>query len=366
MPERPFARGRRPDIGPIRERFYHVKTDRGPVSRAPAAGEIQRAHATRLRDSTSPRDFTSRRDSILDAVVEVVAERGVAGAAVGLVIVRAQVSRRAFYECFASLEDALIAVMNRGMQRATPLIVRGFAGTDSWQDGMRCALAAMLAFCDSERTLVRVCLMEAQTAGPLVRAHRERILEAFRALVVERIQSEVSPVSQLAPEGVLASVVGIVNSRLIAPEPQPLLELLGPLMGLIVGPFMDEAQVQREIERGNELARAMLAQSASRAATRADADTRVRVPAALLGSRAHRARLCLIYVAEQNERGLSPSNRQVGDGVDLSHRGQVARLLGKLAALGLLVKRSAGEGYPNAWSLTPKGEAVARALAERW
>jgi len=203
-----------------------------------------------------------QRDPILDAVVEVVAERGVTDASMELVLARAGVSRRTFYACFEDLDECLVAVLDGALQRAVPLIAGAFgdsAPTHPWWEGMRAALAAMFVFFEAEPELARVCLLEVQTAGPRVREHRERIFEAFRALVVERIESEVSHASPLAAEGLLASVVGIVNARLLARESRPLVELLGPVMGIIVGPFMDEVGVQREIERGNELARELLA-----------------------------------------------------------------------------------------------------------
>ena len=203
----------------------------------------------------------SRRDAILGAVVEIVCERGVVGASVGLVCARARVSRRTFYEFFDGLDECLVAVLDGALERAVPLVVGAFdhlTPTHPWQEGMRQALAEMLSFFDEEPALARVCLLELGTAAPRVREHRERILGAFAALVIQRVGSEVSHASPLAAEGTYASVVGIVGARLVADERPPLLDLLGPLMGFIVGPFMDEAQVAKEVERGNELAREML------------------------------------------------------------------------------------------------------------
>jgi len=205
----------------------------------------------------------SPKDLILEAVVEVVAEHGVTDASVELVLARTGASRRTFYACFEDLDECLVAVLDGALARAAPLIAGAFGDsvpTYPWWEGMRAALAAMFVFFEAEPELARVCLVEVQAAGPRVRGHRERIFEAFRALVVERIESEVSHASPLAAEGLLASVVGIVNARMLAGEQRPLVELLGPVMGIIVGPFMDEAGVEREIERGNELARELLAE----------------------------------------------------------------------------------------------------------
>jgi DNA-binding FadR family transcriptional regulator len=62
--------------------------------------------------------------------------------------------------------------------------------------------------------------------------------------------------------------------------------------------------------------------------------------------------------------GRAPSNREVGEAIGVPHRGQVGRLLERLAALGLLVKRPGAPGHPNAWSATEHGERVAQMLSE--
>jgi AcrR family transcriptional regulator len=315
-----------------------------------------------------------QRKRILDAVVEVVAERGPAGASVGLVIARAGVSSRTFYECFGGLEECLIAVLDGALERAAPLVVGAFddsTPTQPWQEGMRGALGAMLDFFDEEPALTRVCLVELGTATPVVREHRERILAAFAGIVVARIGREVSHPSPLAAEGTFASVVGIVNARLNTGEQPLLLELLGSLMGIIVGPFMDEADVAREIEQGDRLARELLERrrrSLQAAGAPSGAQGRVEIPDVLLHPGAFRVRQCLLYVAERNARGpvgrREPSNREVGEGIGVAHRGQVGALLAQLARLGLLAKRSGTPGHPNAWRLTAEGELVVSALRD--
>jgi AcrR family transcriptional regulator len=286
------------------------------------------------------------------------------GAWVGLVIARAGVSRRAFYECFASLEDATVSVMDGALEQLSELASQALAAEACWRDGMRSALAAVLAFFDAQPALARVCVVEALGGGPVVLARREYIVSAFRALVVASIERQVTPASPLAAEGVMASVMGIVHTHIVTEQSGPLIELLGPLMGLATSLYLDGSEVQHEIERGEALAQTMLERRASQqAAHRADADTRVHVPEVLLGVRAQRARLCLSYVAEQGERGVSPSSQQVAVGIGLADRRQVLGALGKLVALGLLVKHAGGAGYANAWSLTSLGEQVALALS---
>jgi AcrR family transcriptional regulator len=305
-----------------------------------------------------------QRARIFSATVAVVAERGVAGTSVGVVCERAGVSRRTFYERFDGLEECLVAVLDGALARAAPLVVGAFAQEGPWQDGMRQALAEMLAFFDEEPSLARVCLLELVTASPAVREHRERILGAFAALVVQRIESEVSHASPLAAEGTYASVVGIVNARLTGSEQRPLLELLGPLMGVIVGPFMDEALIAREIDRGNELAAKIQAErGAQRHSTPSDGvevePPAVELPALLRNAQAGRARQCVRYLAERSGRGHGPSNSEVAAAIGVANKGQISALLGRLEGCGVLSKFSHGPGRPNEWRLTPYGEGIA-------
>jgi len=311
---------------------------------------------------SSERDGVSRRERILEATVEVVAEQGTLGTSVGLVAARARVSRRTFDACFAGLDECLVAVLDGALERAAPLVVGAFARDGPWWEGIRGALGAMLDFFDAEPALARVCMVELGAATPVVREHRERILAAFAALVLARIELEVSHPSPLAAEGTYASVVGIVNARLTGSDRQPLVELLGPLMGLIVAPFMDEAQVALEVERGDELGRELLSKRGLVGkAEESSWEAPVEVPEALQNIRAHRARQCMLYLAKHP----GASSRQVGEGIGVSHRGQLARMLSRLAALGLLVKDTGGPGRLNAWSLSEEGERVAQVLIEQ-
>lgn len=360
-------------------RAYGVELERagrGAVTGLGGSGVIiERAVGDRRElgarsDAISNGARRSQKDRVLQAMVEVVAERGFEHVAVRLVTERAGVSRRSFYECFAGLDECWLAIVDRMFEHLSGLVSRGFEGERSWLGGMRVTLGAVLAFLDTEPGLARVFVVEALGAGPLVRERREHAIERLRLQIVARIEGEVTHVSPLEPEGVIASVTGIVQARLTMRESrQPLLELLGPLMGIIVRPFMGHRQVMREIEKGDRLARE-LRQTRELALRGAQGDEsvgeeRVAVPPALLDSRASRLRVCLVYVVWNP----GVSNQEVGVGIGVPHRGQVTKLLHRLAALGLLSKRCGAPGYPNAWSATTLGEQAARALrtvTDRW
>jgi AcrR family transcriptional regulator len=307
---------------------------------------------------------TSRRDRILQAMVEVVAERGFGGVSVRLVTGRAGVSGRTFYECFDGLEGCFTAVMDQATERAGILIMQAFARERSWRDGMRAALAALLVFFDSEPLLARVWLVEVLAAGSWALEHRERKIALLSSMIVEHwsVPGTERP-EALAIAGVMASLLGLIHTHLVTKEPGPLIELLGPLMGLVTTPYLDARDVAREIESGEQLARAIRAGEhplAPAPATAQDMGPGVVLPEMLANPTASRARECLRFLAEHPD----SSNREIAVGIGVAHQSQVSRLLAYFTQEGLVVKRSEGVGKRNASRLTRHGEEIVRALVE--
>jgi AcrR family transcriptional regulator len=332
------------------------------VSRA-YGEEIEGAgHAPSPPRASPGRAVGPRRDRILEAMVEMAAERGFEHVTVRLVAERAGVSTRTFYEEFGDLQECFITVLDLGLEHTGVLIAQAFAGEERWQDGVLGALASLLVFLDAEPLLARVWFVESAAAGSWAMQRREEIVEALRSGMVEywTARGEQAP-EPVAAAGVMASVLGLIQTHLVTERPEPLIELLGPMMGLVTSLYLDTQDRAREVQRGAELVREIRAGRSSidppgvpRAASMG-----VAVPTALRDPRAHRMRVCLLYVAKHP----GASNQEVGEGVGVAHSGHAARLLSRLAALGLLVKRAGGPGRSNEWSATTAGEQVALALA---
>ena len=337
----------------------------------------------------------SRRARILQATVEVVAERGYAHATIGLVVTRARVSRRTFDRLFTGLEDCLATVFDLGLERTMVLVGEAFEREETWQDGLRMALASLLVFLDRERLLTRVWLVESLAAGPWAVEHRERNLQVVRELVLSGWPaSERWSLPPLAAEGVIASILGIMHTHIVTGRPEPLIELLGPLMGLVSGPYLSRGASAREVELGEQLAREIQAgehplglsgeqpnelagawsggpferyrgglsaehrddpgQPQRRPPTR----SHVTIPMVLSNPNAHRARQCLLFLDEHPD----ASNREVSAGIGVAHQSQISKLLRYLVEENLVAKNSQGTGQRNAWRLTPLGKEILRAL----
>ena len=308
-------------------------------------------------------------------MVEVVAERGYAAASVELVVARAGVSRRTFYRCFDGREACFEAIVDLGLERTIELVANAFERKATWQDGVRMALASLLTLFDSEPLLARVWLVESLGAGAWLLQHREDNLRALRSLVVSSWPvAEGWNAPPLAAEGVVGSILGLIHSHIVMGKPGQLLELLGPLMGLVSGPYLSPQGVAREVERGQALVREIQTgrvsvmtpargtakdEEAKAEAEREDGRREEAAVNRVVRPRAQRARECLCFLV------ASPgaSNNEIAAGIGVAHQSQISRLLSGLLEEDLVSRCSDGVGKRNAWQLTAHGEKVVRALA---
>jgi AcrR family transcriptional regulator len=290
-----------------------------------------------------------QRARLLAAAVEVVGELGYEGMSVARVTTRARVSRRTFYELFAGREDCFLAVFEGAVARARALAGEAYAGAGRWRERVRAGLAALLRLMDEEPGLAALCVVEALGAGRGVLGRRQRIMEELRDIIDEgrseaRAGREPPP---LTADGVVGAVVSLIHTRLLAGAGQPCSELLNPLMGLIVLPYLGAAAAARELQHP--------------AGPPADARRPVKDPLEGLHMRLTYRTLCVLSaIAGQPE----ASNRQVANAAGIQDQGQISKLLARLETLGLIRNASHGhaKGEPNAWRLTAKGHDIAHAI----
>jgi AcrR family transcriptional regulator len=299
-----------------------------------------------------------QRARIQEAIVGVVAERGFAETSVRLVVERAKVSPRTFYELFDGLDDCFMAAIDEAAGRAGALITHAYGRESFWRDGLRAALTSLLVFFDSEPLLAQVCLVDVLAAGSWALERRERNVSELTSLILSRWEIPSGfETPTLAAEGVMSSILGVLHAHVLTGKREPLISLLGPLMGMIMRPYLDPPAVMREIERGETLAGEI--QSGRRAwPLPGVAGAVAEIPPLLANPRAHRARRCLAYVSEHAGAG----NSEIATGIGVRHQGQVSALLSRLERLDLLVKQPGAPGRPNAWQLTRFGQRVAMAL----
>jgi AcrR family transcriptional regulator len=308
-----------------------------------------------------------QRRRLLLAIVELVAEEGLEGASAGRICKRAGVSRRTFYEIFEDREACLRAALEEAVRQIAESVLPAYERERKWSAGLRAGLTALLEQFDSEPGLARLCVVETLRAGPEVMELRRRVLDALTATVDEG-RSEAKGGDTLPPltaQGVVGGALSVIHARLLARLPpvmggprtgeddsRPLVELVNPLMGMIVHPYLGPAAARRQLDRP--------ALSTPSTAARGPND-----PFKDLAIRfTYRTALVLATIAAEGGRGSYPSNRYIADTSGIGDEGQMSRLLRRLQRSGLIENHGDGQpkGEPNAWTLTERGQAVHTAL----
>ena len=326
------------------------------------AGVRRRVLRARGRSGVSPRGRIAelQRARLLAGAVLAVEELGWSSTTVAHITARARVSRHTFYDLFEHREDCLLAVLEDVVERIVGEIEAAELSGLGWIDHVRGGLLTILAFFDREPVLARVCMVEALQGGSRVLVWREDVLARLAAIVDEgRTESVRSrECTDLTGEGLVGAACAIVYARLLVNERrEPLVGLLGELMGLIVLPYQGPAAARRERARSLPSPSRTAHQGGVNGVARDLLDPLRDIPMRLT----YRTARVLDGVASSP----GASNRMVADYAGITDQGQVSKLLARLERLGLLTNAGLGQsrGEPNAWTLTPLGSRVASSIA---
>jgi AcrR family transcriptional regulator len=295
-----------------------------------------------------------QRARILAAMVEVCAERGAGSVTVAHIVERAGVSRRTFYELYSDRQACFLGAFDDGLARVSQYVLDHYDPHVPWAGRIRTALTGLLTFLDVERGAGQLLIVGSLGAGAAALERRGHVLAEMIAFVNEGSTDAKAGVElpPLTAEGIVGGVLSVLHARLLDRQGGSLLELAGPLMGMIVLPYLGPAAAKRE------LARSAPTLPDRRALAPADPlrDVQMRLT--------YRTVRVLTAVAALGERGAYPSNREIGLVADIQDQGQISKLLTRLSKLGLIENTGAGlaRGAPNAWTLTSKGHEIEQAI----
>jgi AcrR family transcriptional regulator len=298
-----------------------------------------------------------QRARILAAALEAVEEIGYARLTVSQVISRAKVSRKTFYDLFSDCEDCFLAAFEKGLAEAMLLAREAYEREPGWREGIRSALTRLLVLGDEQPGLARMLLVEVPPCGEGVLARRARALDELARVIDggRSVSNTAHEPPQLTVEVIVGGVLGVIHTRLLQPDGEPLTDLLGPLMSMIVLPYLGARVAGRELSRpGPEIAQV---RPPRRTASRSN-------PFEGLNMRlTYRTTRVLTAISERP----GASNREVAKGSEIIDQGQISKLLARLAALDLINNRGEGQegGAANAWHLTARGAQVEQAIRPR-
>lgn len=302
----------------------------------------------------------AQRRRIIVSAGQVACEQGAAGVTVAQIVLRAGVSRRTFYELFACCEECLLAVLQDALSRVRERTFASWASQeDDWRGRARSSLAGLLGLFDEDHVLAQLLIVESLSAGSHVLAVRARVLEE----VIDALEQQVcrpeakgklagtevsSTFTRLSLEGAIGGMLAVLHARISLRTSGNLLELIGPLMGMLVLPVYGPAAARREAARPVfPLAAKYETNRRSRSLLHSD-------PFKDAGMRLTYRTIRVLWAIGDHP---GSSNRQVATLAEVADQGQVSKLLSRLEYRGIIANSrvEAGPGRPNAWTLTLAG-----------
>jgi AcrR family transcriptional regulator len=290
---------------------------------------------------------------MLAAAVQAIEEVGYPRLTVSQIIGRARVSRKTFYDVFSNRDDCFLAAFDDVLTQVRQRICNAYLREGGWREGVRAALAQVLIFIEEDPALARLCVIDALGAGEPVLHRRAELLEELTRVIdggrlVTPSTREPPPVTA---EGIVGAIFAVLHARLLDRRREPLTDLLGSLMSMIVLPYLGPRAASRELtrpmlERG-EVGR-------SRRIQRHDD------PLDGLKIRLTYRTVRVLMAISQHP---GASNREIAEDSGIADQGQISKLLARLASLNLIHNAGEGpeKGARNAWHLTPRGTRVERA-----
>jgi AcrR family transcriptional regulator/DNA-binding MarR family transcriptional regulator len=298
-----------------------------------------------------------QRSRMLSAAVDAISDVGYARMTVAQVISRARVSRKTFYDEFTDREDCFLAAYEQAVARARLVAIEAYMRQDGWREGVRAALGRLLVFMDEEPALAKLCIVEALGAGEKVLDHRAKLIEEMAGVIDQgrHLSGSVHEQSFVTAEGIVGGVLSVLHTRLLDESKEPLTDLLGALMRMIVLPYLWTRSASHEFGR-----------PAAEVARERDPRTRRRDSDPLEGLNmrlTYRTIRVLSVIAEHP----GASNREIAERSGIIDQGQISKLLNRLARLEIVENRGAGQanGAANAWELTARGAQLERATRPR-
>lgn len=179
---------------------------------------------------------------------DAVGDHGYQGTRVADVVRRAGVSRKTFYELFASKDECFVATYTHWIERLLRTTVAAYESQSAWVDGLRAALTALLSELARRPAVARLCFVDALAAGEAIGSTRdaamERLATLFNAPGVPH-----PPLSGVLSAGRVGELNEVVRHEVAAGRAEQLPKLVPELMYMMVLPFLGVDAAQRELSR---------------------------------------------------------------------------------------------------------------------
>lgn len=153
-----------------------------------------------------------QRDRIFHALAEVASERGYAAATIGMVLERARISRRTFYDLFDDKDACFLSAYREAVDSALETVREACAEQSDPAERIRQGVHALTDLAAAEPAIGRLCVTEVLAAGPPGQAARSETIDRFSELVSAQLREMRVPDATIEIQ--TRTLVGIVSEAL--------------------------------------------------------------------------------------------------------------------------------------------------------
>ena len=184
-----------------------------------------------------------QRERIINAAVELIAERGYRSVSVAAIVKHAATARLKFYENFASKEACFLAAYDAALEDASGRVAAACEGAgDSSAERAVAGVDALLGFVSERPALTRACLLEAPSLGAAMGDRRERALSAFAPLLTgaREAAGEQAPPERVE-ETIFEGLYWLLYDAILTGQPEQIEDLRPALIEFLLLPFLGAA-----------------------------------------------------------------------------------------------------------------------------
>jgi AcrR family transcriptional regulator len=195
-----------------------------------------------------PRGSAPRqREQILAAAERLLNERGSAHLGVADVRVGAGISASEFAASFAGRRELLLALFDRVAALVGRKMERAYRSQPAWVDAVRAALCELLAFLESHIEVARFLIVDSLQGDAAMLARRELAVGAVSRVIEADHPDAAASAPPFGAEALVEAAAAVLHGRLLEDPVPSLRELVGPLMGVLVMPYLDASAARDEL-----------------------------------------------------------------------------------------------------------------------
>jgi AcrR family transcriptional regulator len=193
---------------------------------------------------------SSKRQAILDGMLEAVGAEGYEQTSVRTVLDRTGVYRQAFYDNFSDKDDCYLQAYDAGVERVETLAIAAAQGESIWTGKLRSGLEALLDFCDAEPDIARALVVEVHAAGAEALAKRTAAMARVNSFLDQArdVAGETESPPAIAGEGIAAGIHAVIHSRLATGSNDGFRQLLPEFMYFAVLPYFGAELASAEMQ----------------------------------------------------------------------------------------------------------------------